>query len=120
MRLIMLCLIALVILTETIEVFANPQSALIPGARANMDVLETRRIRSKRFEYDHAVTIALPASYHVQPNRRYPVLWVFDDRLTTRHAIATVDLLVSGNMMPEIIVIGVGSPSEEGLAPFLS
>ena len=34
----------------------------------------------------------------------------------TRMAVATVDLLVGGNMIPEMIVIGVGSPAEEGLA----
>lgn len=94
---------------------ANPQLALIEGARANMEVLATERVRGKAFVYDHAVTIALPASYRVQPERRYPVLWVLDDPLLTRMAIATVDLLVSGNMMPEVIVVGVGSPSEEGL-----
>ena len=94
---------------------ANPQLAAIPGARANMEVLETRRVQSERFAYEHAVTIALPASYMVQPERRYPVLWVLDDPLMTRNAVATVDLLVAGNMIPEMIVIGVGSPSEEGL-----
>ncbi|MXO82294.1 hypothetical protein GRI35_02750 [Altererythrobacter aestiaquae] len=95
---------------------ANPQLAYIEGARANMEVLRTERIRSEQFNYDHAVTIALPASYTVQPERTYPVLWVLDDPLMTRMAISTVDLLVGGNMMPEVIVIGVGSPSEEGLA----
>lgn len=94
---------------------ANPQLATIPGARANMEVLETERIQSSGFSYEHAVTIALPASYQVQPDRTYPVLWVLDDPLMTRMAISTVDLLVSGNMMPEVIVIGVGSPSEDGL-----
>ncbi len=95
---------------------ANPQLASIPGARANMEVLETRQIQSDEFEYAHAVSIALPASYQVQPDRTYPVMWVLDDPLMFRTAVATVDLLVSGNMMPEIIVIGVGSPAEEGLA----
>lgn len=95
---------------------ANPQLAAIPGARANMEVLETQRIRGSEFEYDHAVTIALPASYGAQPERTYPVLWVLDDPLLTRTAIGLVDLLVGGNKIPEMIVIGVGSPAEEGLA----
>ena len=95
---------------------ANPQLALIPGARANMEVLDTRRVRGKAFTYDHAVTIALPASYRVQPDKSYPVLWVLDDPLLTRTAIGLVDLLVGGNSIPEMIVIGVGSPAEEGLA----
>lgn len=95
---------------------ADPQLAAIPGARANMDVLGTQHIRGSDFEYDHAVTIALPASYHVQPERSYPVLWVLDDPLLTRTAIGLVDLLVGGNKIPEMIVIGVGSPAEEGMA----
>lgn len=94
---------------------ANPQLAAIPGARANMELLETRAVQSERFDYTHAVTIALPASYRVQPERAYPVLWVLDDPLMTRSAVATVDLLVAGNRIPEMIVIGVGSPSEDGL-----
>ncbi len=114
-RSVLLSLCVLLCIAAPTQAEANPQLALTPGARANMDVLETRRVRSERFDYDHAVTIALPATYHVQPDRSYPVLWVLDDPLMTRNAIATVDLLVSGNMIPEMIVIGVGSPSEEGL-----
>lgn len=107
--------LAALFMSASSHAYANPQLALVPGARANMEVLETRRVQSEAFDYEHAVTIALPATYRVQPERRYPVLWVLDDPLMTRSAIATVDLLVSGNMIPEIIVIGVGSPSEEGL-----
>ncbi|MBT0585119.1 alpha/beta hydrolase [Alteromonas oceanisediminis] len=95
---------------------ANPQLAYIPNARANMELLETRLHQSSQFDYKHAVTIALPASYQQQPDKSYPVLWVLDDPLVTRTAIATVDLLVAGNFIPEIIIIGVGSPPEEGMA----
>ena len=95
---------------------ANPQLATVKGARANMEVLETQRVRGSAFSYDHAVTVALPASYRAQPERSYPVLWVLDDPLMTRMAVSSVDLLVLGNMMPEVIVIGVGSPAEDGLA----
>ena len=109
-------LAALALVLPISSAAANPQLALVEGARANMEVLPTERVQSSAFEYDHAVTIALPASYRVNPERRYPVLWVLDDPLMTRSAIATVDLLVSGNMIPEMIVIGVGSPAEQGLA----
>ena len=37
---------------------ANPQLAAIPGARDNMELLETRAVQSERFDYTHAVTIA--------------------------------------------------------------
>lgn len=43
----------------------EPQLATVPGARANMEVLETRKVQSTHFDYAHAVTIAIPASYRV-------------------------------------------------------
>jgi hypothetical protein len=95
---------------------ANPQLALIDGARANMDLLAPIRVRGKAFAYDHELTIALPASYAAQPQRKYPVLWVLDGPLMTRLVVGTLDTLVIGNHAPEMIVIGVGSPASEGLA----
>ena len=53
---------------------ANPQIAAIPGARANMNVLPPRGVRSDAFPYAHQVTFALPASYAAQPELAYPVL----------------------------------------------
>ena len=99
-----------------LEIQANPQLAYHQGSRANMEVLETRLVQSSQFKYKHAVTIALPASYRVQKNKKFSVLWVLDDPLMTRIVVSTVDLLVSSNMMPEMIVVGVGSPSAEGLS----
>lgn len=95
---------------------ANPQLAAIPGARANMDLLPPVRFQSKQFEYAHELTIALPASYAAQPKRSYPVLWVLDGPLMTRSVVGTLDTLVIGNLAPEMIVIGVGSPAVDGLA----
>lgn len=93
----------------------NPQLAYIEGARPNMELLETRIVRAQGFDYDHAVTIALPASYHVQPDKAYPVLWVLDDALMTRMVAGLVDVLVMGNKVPEMIVVGIGSPAADGL-----
>lgn len=101
---------------QALPVIANPQLALVQGARANMDVLDTRLVQSELFNYKHAVSIALPATYVVLKEKRYPVIWVLDDPLMTRTVIASVDLLVAGNMIPEVIIIGVGSPTEDGLA----
>lgn len=95
---------------------ANPQTAAIPGARANMDVLPPRSFQSSAFPYKHQVTVALPASYAAQPGRTYPVLWVLDSPLIMRSVVGLLDVLVIGNLAPEMIVVGVGSASEEGLA----
>ena len=48
--------------------------------------------------------------------RAYPVLWVLDAPLIMRSVVGLLDVLVLGNLAPEMIVIGVGSPPEEGLA----
>jgi predicted alpha/beta superfamily hydrolase len=95
---------------------ADPQLAAIPGARANMRILEPRMVRGPGFSYDHEVTVALPASYDVSRDRTYPVLWVLDSPLMLRLVVGTLDTLVIGNLAPEMIVVGVGSRSEDGLA----
>ena len=95
---------------------ANPQLALVPGARANMDLLAPQSFQSKHFDYAHELTIALPASYAAQPARTYPVLWVLDGPLMTRAVVGILDQMVIENQAPELIVIGIGSPAKEGLA----
>ena len=95
---------------------ANPQLAAVPGSRVNMEVLEPFSVQSKAFSYPHQVTVALPASYSAQPGKRFPVLWVPDAPLVMRTIVGLLDVLVLGNLAPEMIVVGVGSPAEEGLA----
>lgn len=95
---------------------SNPQLATVAGARANMDLLAPVPFQSKAFAYPHELTIALPATYAAQPQRRYPVLWVLDGPLMTRSVVGALDTLVIGNHAPEMIVIGVGSPAVDGLA----
>ncbi|RPI15708.1 MAG: alpha/beta hydrolase [Lysobacterales bacterium] len=95
---------------------ANPQLAAFPGARANMEITQPRMVRGTRFPYDHEITVALPASYHAAPDRKYPVLWVLDAPLMLRTVVGILDTLVIGNHAPEMIVVGVGSRSEDGLA----
>jgi predicted alpha/beta superfamily hydrolase len=95
---------------------ANPQLASIPGARANMKMTEPFAIRGAKFAYDHEVVVALPASYEVAPDKSYPVLWVLDAPLMMRTVVGILDTLVIGNHAPEMIIVGVGSRSEDGLA----
>lgn len=89
--------------------FADPQIATIPGARANMSVLAPRSFQSKAFSYKHQVTVALPASYAAEPERAYPVLWVLDSPLIMRSVVGLLDVLVLGNLAPEMIVVCVGT-----------
>lgn len=95
---------------------ANPQIAGVPGARTQMTLLPPREVQSPRLPYKHQVTVALPATYAGQPQRSYPVLWVLDAPLLLRAVVGLLDVLVLGNLAPEMIVVGVGSAPEEGLA----
>jgi uncharacterized protein (DUF2141 family) len=47
---------------------ANPQTATIPGARANMDVLPARSFQSEAFSYEHQVTVALSCTRYETRN----------------------------------------------------
>lgn len=100
----------------SVSAWANPQLATVPGARVNMDVQPPVSFQSSAFSYKHQVTVALPASYAAQPNRAYPVLWVLDAPLIMRSVVGLLDVLVLGNLAPEMIVVGIGSTPEEGLA----
>lgn len=95
---------------------ADPQLAVVEGARANMRMLEPMAVRGAAFSYDHEITVVLPASYDAAVDRTYPVLWVLDSPLMLRSVVGILDTLVVGNLAPEMIVVGVGSRSEEGLA----
>lgn len=110
-RICMLCVVG-----ACSSAYANPQIAGIPGARANMELLAPQSFKSDDIPYAHQVSVALPASYKAQPDRAYPVLWVLDAPLILRSAVGVLDTLVLGNLAPEMIVIGIGSPPEEGLS----
>jgi predicted alpha/beta superfamily hydrolase len=81
-----------------------------------MKLTEPLTVRGAKFSYDHEITVALPASYDATPGRKYPVLWVLDAPLMLRTVVGILDTLVIGNHAPEMIVIGVGSRGEDGLA----
>lgn len=97
------------------SVDANPQLATISDARANMEMLEPFSVQTETFPYSHQVTVVLPASYRVQERREYAVLWVPDAPLLLRTIVGLLDVMVIGNLSPELIVVGIGSPPEEGL-----
>lgn len=114
-RTLKLCLLVVASMSGA-AALANPQLATIPSARANMALQEPVSVRAATFDYDHQITVALPASYDAQPGRTYPVLWVLDAPLMMRTVVGILDTLVIGNHAPEMIIVGIGSPSEEGLA----
>lgn len=87
-----------------------------PGARYTMSIEPARTMRTKAFHWEHEIAVALPASYHVTPERQYPVLWVTDGEWMFQLTVGLLNVLVMGGLAPEMIVVGVGCPSSEGVA----
>ena len=81
-----------------------------------MSLESPMKVRAEGYDYDHEILVALPASYSVSPERSYPVLWAMDGAMLFGLTTGTVNFLAMGNRIPEVIVIGVGHPSEEGVA----
>ncbi len=96
--------------------WAQPSQIAVDGAHYAMSQLPAMRFRAEGYDYDHEVLVALPATYGALPDRRYPVLWVMDGALLFDLTVGMVSLYVAGNRIPELIVVGVGHPREEGLA----
>jgi len=77
---------------------------------------EPAQFRAEGYDYDHEVLVALPPSYHASPERSYPVLWSMDGAMAFAMTAGIVNLYTLGTRIPEIIVVGVGHRSEEGMA----
>ncbi len=75
-------------------------------------------MRTAAFDWDYEVQVALPASYGVQPDKRYPVLWLTDGPLMLHLAVGLLTTLVIGSLAPEMIIVAVGCASEAGAAEF--
>ncbi len=89
---------------------------LVEGAHYAMTQLPAMQYRAEGYDYDHEVLVALPATYDALPDKRYPVLWVMDGALLFDMTVGLVGFYAAGNRIPELIVVAVGHPSEEGLA----
>ena len=74
--------------------------------------------RAEGYDHDHEILVALPPSYHVSPERSYPVLWSMDGAMAFAVTSGIVNLYTVGKRIPEIIVVGVGHRSETGMLGF--
>ena len=95
--------------------WAQPNQIRVEGAHYAMSQLPTMRFRAEGYDYDHEVLVALPATYAALPEKHYPVLWAMDGRLLFDMTVGLVGFYAAGNRIPELIVVGVGHPNEEGL-----
>ncbi len=96
--------------------WAQPNKVSVEGAHYAMSQLAPMRFRAEGYDYDHEVLVALPATYGALPEKRYSVLWAMDGALLFDMTVGLVGFYAAGNRIPELIVVGVGHPSEEGLA----
>ncbi len=92
------------------------------GARAPTRVVpyamsweEPAYARAEGYGYDHEILVALPPSYHVSPERSYPVVWSMDGAMAFSVTAGVANLYTVGKRIPEIIVVGVGHRSEDGM-----
>jgi len=73
-------------------------------------------LRAPGYDYDHEILVGLPPSYDLEPDRSYPVVWVMAGALILDMVMGIVNLYATGMRIPEVIVVGVGHPREEGMA----
>ncbi len=71
-------------------------------------VLESRLLEQKR-----QLLVHLPENYARDATRRYPVLYVLDGASHASHTADSARLLARIGVMPEIIIVGIPSPSDE-------
>ena len=99
--------------------------SLIAAAAANaqpaaphyaMSPAEQMNVRADGFEYDHRILVSLPPSYSTSPDRSYPVVWVTDGAMYYDAVTGTAGFYMMGQRIPELIIVGVGHPREEGMA----
>jgi len=89
-----------------------------PGARCTMSVEPAVSMYAAAFAWSYEVQVALPASYGVMPEKRYPVLWLTDGPFLLHLAVGLLNTLVLGGLAPEMIIVGVGCSSDAGAAEF--
>jgi uncharacterized protein len=89
-----------------------------PIARYTMSIEPAVSMRTAAFDWDYEVQVALPASYGIQPDKRYPVLWLTDGPLMLHLAVGLLSTLVIGGLAPEMVIVAVGCASEAGAAEF--
>lgn len=100
------------------SLLAQDAPLMTEGARYTMSYEPPVSLRAAGFDWDHQLSVALPATYGALPEKSYPVLWLTDGPGMMPLTVGLLNLLVMGNLVPEMIVVGVGAPSELGLMAF--
>lgn len=83
-----------------------------PGPRDQVEPVvigESFTIHSGILDEDRRVHVQLPSSYEIEPDARYPVIYVLDGDAPGPYAYVAglVGLLASGHQLPHMIVVGI-------------
>ena len=100
-------------MSDDVDVTQMMQDSSVPYAMASEPPLS---FRAKGYDYDHEVLVTLPPSYSVSPDKSYPVLWAMDGALLHMLIVGIVNIYTLGKRLPEMIVVSIGHPSEQGMA----
>ncbi len=92
---------------------AHPMT--LPGMRYTMRLEPPFRVRGRAFEWDHEVHVALPPSYDISGDTRYPVLWLTDGAFFFHLAAGILNSIGVAMLAPELIVVSVGCPEDDGM-----
>lgn len=78
------------------------------------DNVEQKTLTSSVLGEEREYLVHLPTSYAMNPERRYPVIYVLDGSSQDIHTAESAALLARIGLMPEIIVVGIPNVSGEG------
>ena len=100
-------------MSDEVDLMEMTQDSHVPYAMASRPA---ESFRARGYDYDHEVLVTLPPSYDVSPDRSYPVVWAMDGAPMHMLVAGIINVYTLGRRVPEIIVVSVGQPSEEGMA----
>jgi predicted alpha/beta superfamily hydrolase len=90
-----------------------PAQALAPRP-VPTDGIQAFHLRSPATGVTYEVLVATPPSYAASPTRRYPLMVVTDGFRTFFPMVDAVRALASSQVAPEMLVVSVGTPQEDG------
>ena len=83
--------------------FSISSSALENDDKINIGIKTV--IKSNILEEEREIWVHLPEAY--DSNEKYPVLYLLDGGGNFAHTVGTADSLASGEMIPELIIVGI-------------
>ena len=103
-------LVPIVLATVVLTLLA--QDYVLENVEAD-DAPVQKSIRSAALGETRPYSVRLPDSYGLDPNRRYPVVYVLDGPSQEHHTAASAALMARVEVTPEVIVVGIPNLDDE-------